>query len=109
MMLEFREAPSSVESNLRVISKTGKIEIGFNNILWIVTHRPRQVKMIIVSSNMPKDLLSKIISIVKAKKIKIYRSRRPNIELGEAVGRPHSVSILAILDYGAAPVRDEER
>jgi|Deesub1362B_J571_1020462.scaffolds.fasta_scaffold00004_279 large subunit ribosomal protein L30e len=109
MMRKFREVPRSVEANLRIIAKTGKLEIGFNNVLWIATHRPKQIKMIIASNNVPEELLSKIYPIASNKKIKIYRSKRSNIELGESIGRPHSVSLLAILDYGSAPVRDEER
>ena len=62
----------------------------------------------LVAKNIPQNLLQKIVEAATAKrKIKIFKSRKTNIQLGEAIGRKHSVAALAILDFGSAPINEE--
>lgn len=105
--MKFEQVPPKIESSLPVIAKTGKIEFGFNNVVWTISHRPRQIKMLIVCRNIPKDRLDRLVQLASAKKIKIYRTTKSNIELGEAIGRSHSVTTLAILDFGAITAEEE--
>jgi len=105
-MKEIPKLPPKIESSLKIIAKTGKIEIGLNNVIWIAKHRPKQVKMIIISKNLPEKLFEKLKKNIRDKKIKIYQTLKTNIELGEAIGRPHSVATLAILDYGAIQLEE---
>ncbi len=99
--------PEKIESTLKIIYKTGKVEIGFYNVIWVLNHRPKQIKMILISKNIPINLLEKIANLADKKKVKVYRSRKTNIQLGEAIGRKHSVAVMAILDYGSAPIEEE--
>lgn len=105
--MRFEQVPPKIESSLPIIAKTGRVEFGFNNVVWTISHRPRQIKMLIVCKNIPKDKLDKLVQLASAKKIKIYRTMKSNIELGEAIGRPHSVTTLAILDFGAIAAEEE--
>lgn len=105
-MKEIPKLPPKIESSLKIIANTGKIEIGLNNVIWIAKHRSKHVKMIVISRNMPENMLEKLSTNIRDKKIKIYRSLKTNIELGETIGRPHSVAALAILDYGALQLEE---
>lgn len=104
--MSIEAAPQTVESSLNIIAKTGRIEIGFQNVIWVINHRPKQVKMVLIAKNIPGKLFERILQVSNNKKIKIYKVNKTNLELGEAVGRQHSVSTLAILDFGAVSLEE---
>ncbi|MFQ5710562.1 MAG: ribosomal L7Ae/L30e/S12e/Gadd45 family protein [Candidatus Geothermarchaeales archaeon] len=91
-----------IESSLRVIAKTGRIVFGARNVEWAL--RGRRVKVILTARNAPPPIEARVEAIAKAKKVPTFKSSRSSIELGEACGRPHFISTLAILDFGGAPV-----
>jgi len=107
MVIQISSTPANIEKSLKVIYKTGRVEIGYYNVIWYLKHRPKQIKAIIISENIPQHMLDSIMSLAEKKKVKIYRSEKTNIQLGEAIGRKHSVATLAILDFGSISVEEE--
>ena len=101
---------SKVERYLPVIRRTGEIEFGMYNVFWILRNNPDKVKLIILASNTPPGLLDKLNKILMdiGRPVKVVRSRRTNLELGNLCGRPHSVSIVAILDFGSTPIDERD-
>lgn len=98
-----------IEDVLPVISRTGKIVFGRNNVLWALEHEPNKIKLILLSKNTPPGLEEEISKILSRKElpIKVLKSRKSNLELGSLCRRPHSVSVVAIYDFGSAPLDEE--
>lgn len=101
------ETVRALEASLPVISKTGVIVYGRNNVLWSLRNEPQKIKVLILARNTPPGLDEEIKSIAEEKGIPIFKSRRSNLELGSLCGRPHSISVLAIYDFGGAPIDEE--
>ncbi len=99
-----------LEDVLPVIVKTGKLIFGRNNVLWALRNEPEKIKVIIIANNPPPGLESEVNQILMktGQQIKLFKSRKTNLELGALCRRPHSVSILAIYDFGSAPIDEEE-
>ncbi len=101
------ETVRKLESALPVVAKTGKMLFGRNNVIWALKNEPEKIKVIILARNTPPGLDETIEQLVKGKNIPVFKSRRTNLELGGLCGRPHSISVLAIYDFGSAPIDEE--
>jgi ribosomal protein L30E len=99
-----------LESNLSIISRSGKILFGKYSVLWALRNEPEKIKVIILCRNPPPTLVDELNTVLSDMDVKVpvILSKKTNIELGEAIGRPHSVSILAIYDFGTAPFSEDE-
>ncbi len=104
------EIVKKVESNIPIIARSGKIMYGATYVLWALENTPDKVKAVVVSRNPPPNFLHNLNEIINKKglKIPIIFSRRTNMELADLCGRPHSVSVLAILDFGNAALSEED-
>ncbi len=99
-----------LEEVLPVIVKTGKLVFGRNNVFWALKNEPDKIKVIIIARNPPPGLEEELDRVLDTldNPIKVFKSRKSNLELGALCRRPHSVSILAIYDFGSAPIDEEE-
>lgn len=99
-----------LENNLPIIARSGRIVLGRNYALWSLKNEADKVKTVVVSRNPPPDLLYELDQVIKRNKLSVpvVFSSKSNIELGELCGRPHSVSILAVYDFGSAVFREED-
>ena len=99
-----------VENSIPVIVKSGKVVFGANYVLWSLRNEPDKVKALVVSRNPPPGFLEELDSIVESldRKIPIVYSTKTNVELGDLCGRPYSVSVMAIYDFGNAAISEEE-
>lgn len=98
-----------IEDVLPVIARTGRIVFGRNNVLWALENEPEKIKLILLSRNPPPGLEDEINKILIKNNlvVKILKSRKTNLELGALCRRPHSVSVVAIYDFGSAPIDEE--
>ncbi len=98
-----------IEDVMPVIARTGKILFGRNNVLWALENEPDKIKAVLVCRNPPPGLEEEINEILRKKgvAVKVLRSRKTNLELGALCRRPHSVSVVAIYDFGSAPIDEE--
>ena len=99
-----------LEDVLPVIVRTGKLIFGRYNVLWALKNQPDEIKVIMLAKNPPPGLETELNDILMKldKPIKVFKSRKSNLELGALCKRPHSVSIIAIYDFGSAPIDEEE-
>lgn len=98
-----------IEDVLPVIARTGKIAFGKNNVLWAIENEPDNIKVILLCRNPPPGLVEEVNERLRKRRldIRILRSSKTNLELGALCRRPHSVSIVAIYDFGSAPIDEE--
>jgi len=98
-----------IEDVMPVIARTGKIVFGRNNVLWALEHEPEEIRVILLCRNPPPGLEEEVNKVLRRKglAVKVLRSRKTNLELGALCRRPHSVSIVAIYDFGSAPIDEE--
>lgn len=98
-----------IEDVLPIISRTGKVIFGRNNVLWALEHEPDRIKLVLLSKNTSPGLEKGISEVLRRKRlaIKVLRSRKSNLELGSLCRRPHSISVVAIYDFGSAPIDEE--
>ena len=94
------DVKSNIDLNLKVVSKTGKIIYGKNQVLRSL--RNNKFKMIIIANNCPQELLSELnhYNNLLDDKIFIYTYKGSSWDLGLALAKPYMISILGIFDYG---------
>jgi ribosomal protein L30E len=99
-----------LESNLPIIAKTGVVVIGRNNVFWCLRNEPDKIKALVIAKNTPPEFLYELDNLLKSidVKIPVIFSQKSNIELGELCGRGHSVSMLAIYDFGTSAFTEED-
>ncbi|MFW9998870.1 MAG: 50S ribosomal protein L30e [Candidatus Hodarchaeota archaeon] len=90
-----------IDTNLRVVYKTGKIVYGKNQVLKRLK-RENPFKMLIVSYNCPEELMNQLNyynSLLKDQ-IFIYKYKGSSWDLGLACAKPYMISIIGIIDFG---------
>jgi large subunit ribosomal protein L30e len=90
-----------VDTNLKVVYKTGKIIYGKNQVLKTLK-KENLFKMLIVSNNCPVELMNQINyynSLLKDQ-IFIYIYKGSSWDLGLACAKPYMISIIGIIDFG---------
>lgn len=90
-----------IDTNLKVVSKTGKIIYGKNQVLKNIK-RENPFKMLIVSNNCPAEFLSQLNyynSLLKDQ-IFIHKYKGSSWDLGLACAKPYMISIIGIIDFG---------
>jgi len=97
---------SIVDMNKRVLIavKTGKVILGSEKT--IDAAKNGRGKMIIVSSNCPRENREKIDSCARLSGLKVYTYPGSSIELGEACGKPFAVAAMIIREPGDSDILD---
>ncbi len=99
-----------LENIIPIIVKSGDVVFGVNYVLWSLRNEPNKIKAIVVSRNPPPSFLEELDSVIESleRKIPVIYSTKTNVELGDLCGRPHSVSVMAIYDFGNATISEDE-
>ena len=90
-----------VDTNLKVVYKTGKIIFGKNRVLKNLK-RENPFKMLIVSNNCPTELMNQLnhYNSLLNNQIFIYKYKGSSWDLGLACAKPYMISIIGIIDFG---------
>ena len=90
-----------IDTNLKVVYKTGKILYGKNQVLKNL-RRENLFKMLIVSNNCPTELINELnhYNSLLNNQIFIYKYKGSSWDLGLACAKPYMISIIGIIDFG---------
>jgi large subunit ribosomal protein L30e len=89
---------------LQLAARTGSIEYGVRRVVKLVLRG--NVKLVVIAKNTPPEVKRDLEYYAKLGNIPIIVFDGTNIELGAIIGRPHSVSVLAIIDPGQSNILD---
>ena len=90
-----------VNTNIKVVYKTGKITYGKNQVLNNIK-RENPYKMLIISNNCPTELINQLNhynSLLKDK-LFIYKYKGSSWDLGIACAKPYMISLIGVIDFG---------
>ncbi|MFX1570326.1 MAG: 50S ribosomal protein L30e [Promethearchaeota archaeon] len=90
-----------IDTNLKVVYKTGKIVYGKNQVLKNLK-RENLFKMLIISNNCPIELMNQLnhYNSLLNNQIFIYKYKGSSWDLGLACAKPYMISIIGIIDFG---------
>lgn len=83
---------------------TGKVILGYKRTLSSVLNA--KAKAMIISNNVPEERKEVINRNCELSNIPIIKYTKSGVDLGALCGRPHKVSVLAILDPGDSKILD---
>jgi large subunit ribosomal protein L30e len=92
---------------IQVAARTGVIEYGAREVKELVLHG--NAKAVIVAKNSPPELRRDIEYYARLSSIPVLVFDGTSIELGTIIGRPHSVTVLAIINPGQSNILDLAR
>ncbi|ASJ04190.1 50S ribosomal protein L30e [Thermococcus barossii] len=87
---------------LRKAEETGKIIMGARKAIQYA--KMGGAKMLIVAKNARPDIKEDIEYYAKLSGIPVYEFEGTSVELGTLLGRPHTVSALAVIDPGESKI-----
>ncbi|ACJ15705.1 ribosomal protein 30 [Thermococcus onnurineus NA1] len=87
---------------LRKADETGKIIKGAKKTIQLA--KMGGAKLIIVARNARPDIKEDIYYYAKLSGIPVYEFEGTSVELGTILGRPHTVSALAVVDPGESKI-----
>ncbi|WP_456366001.1 50S ribosomal protein L30e [Thermococcus sp.] len=87
---------------LRKVQDTGRLVMGAKKSIHYA--KVGEAKMIIIASNSRPDVKEDIRYYAKLSGIPVYEFEGTSVELGTLLGRPHTVSAIAILDPGESKI-----
>ncbi|BAD85269.1 MULTISPECIES: 50S ribosomal protein L30e [Thermococcus] len=87
---------------LRKVQDTGKIVMGAKKSIHLA--KVGGAKLIIVARNARPDIKEDIYYYAKLSGIPVYEFEGTSVELGTLLGRPHTVSALAVIDPGESKI-----
>ncbi|AMQ19437.1 50S ribosomal protein L30e [Thermococcus peptonophilus] len=87
---------------LRKVQDTGKIVMGAKKSIHLA--KVGGAKLIIVAKNARPDIKEDIYYYAKLSGIPVYEFEGTSVELGTLLGRPHTVSALAVIDPGESRI-----
>lgn len=93
---------SDIDRSLNVAVKTGKILFGSN--LTIKNAMTGKIKLVIMSSDCPRDKREKIEYYCKLSGIPLIVYPGSSLDLGSACGKPFPVAALSIRDPGDSDI-----
>ena len=91
-----------ISTEIRNVIETGKANMGFRSARKDAMRG--EAKLMIISSNAPKDLKEEIEHICKKANIPIKEVSLDSLELGSVCKRPFPVSFLSIVDPGESKI-----
>lgn len=95
---------ASFENEIKVVLKTGKVEIGSNTTLKALKHG--KAKLVVVASNADPRVKSDIEYYAKFSGTPIYKYEGTSIEMGTVLGLPYPVQALAVIDPGDSRIME---
>ncbi|WP_297071563.1 50S ribosomal protein L30e [Thermococcus sp.] len=87
---------------LRKAEETGKIVMGAKKAVHYA--KMGGAKLIIVAKNTKPDLKEDIIYYARLSRVPVYEFDGTSVELGTLLGRPHTVSAIAVVDPGESRI-----
>ncbi len=94
----------SLETKIKRIIKTGKIEIGSNKA--IDNLKKGKAKAVIITENTPKKIKEDINYYAKMAKTPIVTFKGTPIKLGEVCGKPFVIAAISIIDTGGIKLKE---
>jgi large subunit ribosomal protein L30e len=88
-----------INKALRSAVSTGKVYFGINETKKAL--KSGKAKLVIISSNCPKDYIA---DINKFKKVSTYNFKGNNQDLGSVCGKPFAVSVLSVIKPGKSNI-----
>jgi large subunit ribosomal protein L30e len=89
-----------LSKELKVALNTGKIEIGYK--VGLKTLNKKKAKLVVISSNTPETLFSKLKAA--AGDIPIYKYPGSSWDLGGLCGKPYHVTTITIIEPGESAI-----
>ncbi len=91
-----------LDKSISMAVSTGKVILGYKRTLSSVLNA--KVKAMIISNNVPEEKKEVIDRNCGLSNIPIIKYNKSGVELGSLCGRPHKVSVLAIVDPGDSKI-----
>ncbi|NPA22142.1 MAG: 50S ribosomal protein L30e [Candidatus Micrarchaeota archaeon] len=86
-----------VAENLRLIAETGKVVIGSREAERVVI--AGEAKALYIATNIPKETTERFKALAERASIPVVEYST-SVDLGQIIGRPHPVSVIAVLEPG---------
>jgi len=99
---EERRYRDLITKELSIVKKTGALVIGFRKV--IKEFYKDSLKVVIIASDTPEEKAQLIKYYCKLSNIPLIVWPDDVKSLGEALGRPHIVSVIGIIDPGASNI-----
>ncbi|MHA1664660.1 MAG: 50S ribosomal protein L30e [Candidatus Njordarchaeales archaeon] len=99
---ESKKLREQIVREISVIKQTGKLKYGIRNAVRQIYND--KVKVIIVSQNIPEEVGAKLRYLCALGNIPIVEFPGDAKELGEICGRPHIISVIAVLEVGSSSI-----
>lgn len=93
-----------IESALRRVQETGKVEFGSKKAMEYIQHG--KAKLIVLSINCPKEIRKDTEHYAKLADIPVLNFKGTAMQLGEVCGKPFLISTLTVLDPGRIPIEE---
>jgi len=101
MALDIKALRGEIERQLNVAKRTGKIIMGTRSAIKAIKKgKPAEPKILVIAENAPER--ERLVYYAKVLKIPYVIYPGTSVELGEALDRPHPVSVVAVLDLGSS-------
>ena len=91
-----------LNKSVLIATRTGKVILGSEKTIEAV--KSGREKLVIVSSNCPKERREKIANYAKLSGLRIYTYPGSSIDLGEACGKPFAVAAMVIREPGDSDI-----
>ncbi len=95
-------SPLNLDDELRRAVSTGKVLLGTRSVLKEV--RLGRGKLVVLSSNCPKETRERIMEFAKLSKIPVIQHSKTGVDLGTLCGKPFIVSAMVIKDPGDSKI-----
>lgn len=95
-------SPLNLDDELRRAVATGKVLLGTRSVLKEA--RLGKGKLVILSSNCPKEARERIMELAKLSKIPVIQHDKTGVDLGALCGKPFIVSAMIIKDPGDSKI-----
>ncbi|MFQ5975583.1 MAG: 50S ribosomal protein L30e [Candidatus Hydrothermarchaeales archaeon] len=92
----------NVERAIRTVVDTGEVILGAKRS--IVSVMDKNAKLVIISSNCPKDQKEDLLHYADLSKVHVYEFEGSSMDLGAVCGKPYVVSMLAVVKAGDSNV-----
>ncbi|ACL11698.1 50S ribosomal protein L30e [Desulfurococcus amylolyticus] len=89
---------------IRTTADTGQIVYGSRQVRRLVLHG--KAKAVIIASNASPEIKRDLIYYAKLSNIPVIMFPGTSIELGTLLGRPHSITSIAVIDPGQSNILD---
>mgnify|MGYP001772727316 CR=1 FL=1 len=83
---------------LQTAVRTGHVVYGSKEVTKLILHG--KARLVVIAANAPLDTKRDVMYYAKLSNIPVVIFDGTNIELGNVIGRPHSVAVLAVVDPG---------